>query len=250
MNLEDSIILDHFFLMVNGQLFQRLKELALILRNTQVDRIERPDVTYEGIYIFAKNGTYLEFLDTTGTNYDFYLGLGLTSKNSSLNVTEKYLELYSHLDWEIHKILNKNNEPWYNAYMLSAKKACPNLDFKNWLIKYHTQKRKRDDYNFSIEKFSSMRLEVPKCFSKLIEYNIQWLPSISKISENKAVLKIPQNSDDSFTISIVFDDSLHKPNAVELKALLVDPNLNISHKLGSMSFYTNNGEIVFEFLDL
>lgn len=250
LSINKVLSLDHFFLMVNPQLFEQLKDLQGILKNTLFDRIERPDAMYEGIYVFAKNRTYLEFLNTAGSKYAFWLGIGWSSKDPRIIDVDSLPEAFPDLEWQTFAIKHSNNEPWYDAYIPSPVEVSYHLNFTSWGVKYHTKRRTRKSSNYSIEKFVSLRLDVPETYLKLVTHSSQWFPTKRLITEDKVVLEVPQGKDDSFRIFLYADSSLDKPKSVELRARKYNHDLSLSEKLGSLTLYTNNEDIVFQFSDL
>ncbi|NHJ02889.1 MAG: hypothetical protein EAX86_12200 [Candidatus Heimdallarchaeota archaeon] len=250
MNLKEfkeSIFLDHFFLMINDKIFQEALELPKIMKNTINDRIERPDTSYEGVYVFAENGTYLEFLTTAGTEYDFYLGIGMSFRSTdSLNM-ELLNTLFPELDLVVYNIQYSDNSPWYDAYMLQPAKKCKKINFTSWLINYHT-KRTRKSIQQLLREFSSLKLTVPQCYLELMDYSIQWLPIERKFTSNSGFLNIPVTKNSSLSVEITVNPSTEQFIPVEVKADMINHKSDISRSLGDLKVATRDRELIITIL--
>lgn len=236
--------------MVNPQLFEQLKDLNKCLKNTFFDRIERLDTTYEGTYIFARNGTYLEFLNTLGSKYIFWLEIGWFSKNPDIFNVDQLPDNFAELEWQTFSIKNEDYEPWYDAYISSPVEVPYHLNFTSWGVNYHKIRRKGESSNYSVEKFVLLQMDVPEAYLELVKHSSQWFPTKRKINKSKAILEVPQGHNDLFEIILNVDASLDKPKSVVLRAKRCDNDLHLSLKLGSLNLYTEKEEIIFHFTDV
>ena len=129
MNIRDLFPLDHFFLMVKPPVFEKLKELSGILKNTVYDRIERPDTWYEGIYVFAENETYFELMNNPEDKYDFYLGVGWSSKDPGVIDVDTLPEEFPNLEWQKLENIVKQISLGKNIY--SANSVAYKISYTN-----------------------------------------------------------------------------------------------------------------------
>ena len=250
LNIRDSVTLDHFFLMVKPVLFEQLKELSGIMKNTVYERVERPDTWYEGIYVFAENKTYFELLNNPEDNYNFYLGVGWSSKNPSIIDVDRLPEEFPYLEWQKLEIRNQDNEPWYDAFMLPPIDVPYPFNFTTWAVKYHSTRKTRKNTHFTIQKFVSMEFDVPEAYLKLVKQSSQWFPQRRTITKEKAILTVPQGENDLFKVILNVDSSLDNPKSVELRAKLCSPDWIFSKKLGSMTLYSSGDEVIFSFANV
>ena len=227
MALQDLLILDHFLYSFKIPIFNRLKSLGDSLKNCEYRKITRPDTSYEGVYIFAQDGSYLELLKNPEQTPNVF-ALAVSSLSPKQETVKALPSLYPKLQWSTQQIQDTDNKPWYTYYGQSPIQDTQQQGLVLWAMQYHNLRRHRpyqyqkklpSKKKFTIKEFISTRIKIPPRHLDLIRVQSQWIPGNHSISDQKVVLHVLNPSFHEFEIIMEVDEEKaeNKPMSVTMR---------------------------------
>jgi hypothetical protein len=232
--MQDLLILDHFLYSFSPQVIKRLTSLCDVLKNCERRKITRPDGSYEGVYLFAQDGSYFEMLKQSEQTPPLF-ALALSCLAPGQETVTKLPTEYPQLPWHKHQISDADNKPWYTYYGQVPVEEVERQGLMLWAMQYHNLRRHRPyqyqkkpplKKEFTIQEFKAVRIKIPALYLNLIKERSQWIPGNHSIDDQKAVLRCLTPSFDEFEISIEVDTEKGESKPVSL-TMLVDENAEI-----------------------
>ncbi|MCG3217599.1 MAG: hypothetical protein KAR35_01250 [Candidatus Heimdallarchaeota archaeon] len=213
MNNKEYLNIDHILFSIKSDCFEKLLKLTKILKNTTHRITERPDETYEGIYIMARDGNYVEFLLDDGDS-PLDMGFAVSSFEPEKADVDQFSDLYPEIEWDItDQIYDPNNKPWYKAISYAKKeydkRGVDTSSFRImiWAMFYQNyekhrtyiyRKNPKPKEEYTIEELLSCKVVVPESYIPIIKVHDTYLPQ--KFNQEKMELVIRNASGNSFTI--------------------------------------------------
>ncbi len=210
MAIQDLIILDHFLYSFEVPLFNRIMNLCEIIKRCEHHKIGRPDASYEGIYLFAQDGSYLEMLKHP-IQTPRVGGLAVSALSPNQEPVRLLPSRYPQLQWFSHQIQSADNQPWYTYFGQIPVEEIQRQGFMLWAMLYDNLRRHRayqyqkkppSDKEFAVQEFTAARIKMPSRHLDTIRQQAQWLPGNHSISDNKIILRVVNPSFHEFEVTI------------------------------------------------
>ncbi|MBT3586316.1 MAG: hypothetical protein HN509_15520 [Halobacteriovoraceae bacterium] len=180
--------IDHFYLILTNAKFKQLKKLAQVNPEIVHKEVKSGNETWEGIYIPSKSGLYLELLKPDSTHPPGAMGLAFSALGKEKN-TKKFLEEISLGEkWEEVTKKDKNNKPWFKAYLYPDPAR---LWILPWFMHYNGVPRKERPTRFSkasIKNFPTIEMTVTASRFKHFEEQLWWCPLSTVYQKNKITI--------------------------------------------------------------
>ncbi|MFX1318371.1 MAG: hypothetical protein ACFE9O_04445 [Promethearchaeota archaeon] len=234
MALQDLLILDHFMYSFPPQAIKRLTALCGVLKSCETRAITRPDGSYEGVYLFARDGSYFEMLKQSEHTPPLF-ALSMSCLSPGQETVKNLPSQHPQLQWHKHQIKDSDNKPWYTYYGQVPIEEAERQGVLLWAMEYHNLRRHRPYQHqkkppsidkFSVQEFKAMRVKVPRLQIELLRERYQWIPGDHSIGKQKAVLRLMNPSFDVFEVSVEVDKEKGESKPVSL-TMLVDKNAEI-----------------------
>ncbi|MFW9985730.1 MAG: hypothetical protein ACFFDJ_04105 [Candidatus Odinarchaeota archaeon] len=227
MALQDLLILDHFLYSFKAPIFNRLKSLRDLIKNCEHKKITRPDASYEGVYLFAQDGSYLELLKNPQQTPNVF-ALAVSSLSPQQETVKALPSLYPKLQWSTQQIHDADKKPWYTYYGQAPIQDTQQQGLVLWAMQYHNLRRHRayqyqkklpSKKKFTIKEFTATRSKIPPRYLDLIRVQCQWVPGNHSISSQKVVLRVLSPSFHEFEIIMEVDEERaeNKPMSVTME---------------------------------
>lgn len=227
MALQDLLILDHFLYSFKVPIFNRLKGLRDLIKNCEHKKITRPDASYEGVYLFAQDGSYLELLRNPEQTPGVF-ALALSSLSPEQETVKALPSLYPKLQWSTQQIQDVDNKPWYTYFGQAPIQDTQQQGLVLWAMQYQNLHRHRayqykkklpSKKKFTVKEFNATRLKIPPRYLDLIRVQSQWIPGNHNITEQKVVLRVLNPSFHEFEIIMEVDEEKaeNKPMSVTME---------------------------------
>ena len=227
MALQDLLILDHFLYSFTIPIFNRLRALCSLLKKCEHKTITRPDARYEGVYLFARDGSYFEMLKhPEQTPQTFALALSTLSPHQE--IVNQLPTHHPRLQWFTQQILDSENNPWYTYYGQVPNTQIQQQGLIIWAMLYHNLRRHRSyqyqknppsKKQFSIKEFTAARFKIPARYLDLIRVQSQWVPGNHSLSNQKVVMRVlnPSFHEFEITMEVDKDKAESKPISVTMQ---------------------------------
>jgi hypothetical protein len=227
MALEDLLILDHFLFSFKIPVFNRLKSLGDLLKNCEHRKITRPDTSYEGVYLLAQDGSYLELLMNPEQTPGVF-ALALSSLSPEQETVKALPSLYPKLQWSTQQIHDADNKPWYTYFGQAPIQDTQQQGLVLWAMQYQNPRRHRayqykkklpSKTKFTVKEFTATRLKIPPRYLDLVRVQSQWVPGNHNINDQKVVLRVLNPSFHEFKIIMEVDEEKaeNKPMSVTMQ---------------------------------
>ncbi len=141
MGIRSQLILDHIFFELDNESFDCAAGLLPMLPNVQHNIVQRPDMTYEGIYLLTTSGSYVELLrpvPSLGANNS--IGLAVCARDANdldvLSLPERVPEV----EWSVgDPVLDSERNPWFTPVAVAdgEEPSGPNI----WAMSYQNLDR-------------------------------------------------------------------------------------------------------------
>ena len=213
MAIQDLIILDHFLYSFEVPAFNRLTSLCEIIKHCNHHKIDRPDASYEGVYLFAQDGSYLEMLKHPMQTPKIG-ALAVSSLSKDQEPVRLLPSRHPQLQWFTHQIRDADNQPWYTYFGQVPIEEIQRQGFMMWAMLYDNLRRHRayqyqkkppSDKEFSIKEITAVRIKMPSRYLDVVHQQVQWLPGNHSISDNKIILRALNPSLNEFEVTIETD---------------------------------------------
>ena len=230
MSVENLLLLDHFLFSFNTPAFNRLKALSDVFKNCEYSEIKRPDASYEGVYLFARDGSYLEMYQNP-THTPNVFALALTTLSPSQEAITELPERFPTLQWATQQIQDAQNKPWYTYYGQFPVESSLQQGVVLWAMLYHNLRRHRpyqyrkkspSKKKFTIQEFTATRFKIPPRYLEVIRTQSQWVPGNHSISDSKAVIRVLNPSLNIFEIVMEVDEEKAESKPVSATMQLVE----------------------------
>lgn len=132
-----KLLFDHIYRVIGSTGFEELKEIMHIF---PIASHEKKDTNYgfwEGIYIRANNGNYLEFIKEDEYWKQNFISLCSSLNGKCENLHQKIIEKYSHHKFKLYEINTPTGEPW----MLTSMLEPPLKDIYFYAVEYRGKKK-------------------------------------------------------------------------------------------------------------
>lgn len=225
----DTFTLDHFLFSFHPTRFAALPVLSEVFKNCEHTVVTRPDVSYEGVYLIAYNGNYLELLKYD-EEYPNIFGAAVSSLFPEKNDADQLPELFPELPWTSTQIFDNKHKPWFTHYGQAEAEEAVKQKVIFWAMHYHNFSRHRP-YSFrktpppidefSVQEFLFTKCKIPVEAREVVKQQSQWLPGSHKFQKKHVTLSIPNASQNKFEIVLEFDEntSESEPLSVTMRLL-------------------------------
>jgi hypothetical protein len=236
MALQDLIILDHFLYSFEVPAFNRIKSLCDIIKHCEYHKIDRPDATYEGVYLFAQDGSYLEMLKHPLQSPKIG-ALAVSSLSPNQEPVRLLPSRYPQLQWFTHQIRAADDKPWYTYFGQVPIEEIQRQGFMLWAMLYDNlqrhrafqyQKKPPSNKEFTVQEITATRIKMPSRYLDTLRHQSQWLPGDHNISDSKIILRIVNPSFHEFEVTIEADK-----HETESKFVSVTMKLNSEARIES-----------------
>jgi hypothetical protein len=215
MGIMDYFTLDHFLFSFHPTTFATLPELSDVLKNCEHTVVTRPDVSYEGVYLIAHNGNYLELLkyDKDAPNI---CGAAVSSLFPEKGDTDQLPQLFPQLPWTHTQIFDDKHKPWFTHYGQGEAEEAIKQKVIFWAMHYQNLLRHRpysfrktlpQSDEFSVQEFLSAKGKLPVEARDIITQQSQWLPGSQKFEKKRVTLTLPNASQNKFEFELDFDEN-------------------------------------------
>lgn len=213
MAIQDLIILDHFLYSFEVPVFNRIKNLSELIKQCKHHTINRPDASYEGVYLFAQDGSYLEMLKHP-IQTPRVGALAVSSLSPNQEPVRLLPSRYPQMQWFTHQIQAADNQPWYTYFGQVPIEEIHGQGFMLWAMLYDNLRRHRayqyqkkapSDKEFTIKEFTAARIKMPSRYLDAIRHQSRWLPGNHNVSDNKIILRVVNPSFNEFEVTIEAD---------------------------------------------
>ena len=229
MKLLDLFTLDHFLFSFHPEEFAPLPALCDIFHNCEHKITTRPDMTYEGVYLIARDGNYLELLKYDESTPNIF-GSAFSSLKPNEGDADQLPTVFSDLHWVTAKIFDNNQVPWYSYYgqMHPAEAIGEKVIF--WAMQYHNFDRHRP-YTFkkvppkglfSVREFLSVHGKIPLDRFELVKEHSQWVPGSKTIDTHQITFLLPNASQNRFELKLDFDEAIPDGQPISITMKLLD----------------------------
>ncbi len=234
MALQDLLILDHFTYSFPPQVINRLQALCGVLKSCETRKITRPDGSYEGVYLFAHDGSYFEMLKQPEHTPPLF-ALSMSCLSSDQETVRNLPSQHPQLQWHKHQINDSKNKPWYTYHGQVPIEEVERQGLMFWAMEYNNlqrhrpyqhQKKTPSKGKFTVQGFKAMRVKGPELYLDVIRERSQWIPGNHTIADQKAVLRLLNPSFDVFEVSIEVDKEKGESKPISL-TMLIDKNAEI-----------------------
>ena len=142
MGVRSQLILDHVFFELDNELFDCAAGILPQLPNVDHRTVQRPDITYEGIYLETTSGLYVELLRSNpflGANNS--IGLAVCALDANVLDVQSLPEKVPEVEWSVGEtVLDPENKPWYTFYLANGgDPSGPHI----WAMSYQNMDRCR-----------------------------------------------------------------------------------------------------------
>ncbi len=163
--------LDHFYIILNSNAFEQFKTTSAYINLFEHKTTVRPDMTYEGLYLYFEDNTYFEIVDEKCGIPDRSLGVAFNDLDNNDGLVNKLKSENQNItDLEIETIFKEQKE-WFIA--INRKFSS---DVYMWGMEY-------------LGKFFNQRLKYfEKATCKLIAANINSTLNDKELSDRFALL--------------------------------------------------------------
>ncbi|MFX0169535.1 MAG: hypothetical protein ACFE89_09315 [Candidatus Hodarchaeota archaeon] len=230
MAVEDLLLLDHFLYSFNTPVFNRLKTLSDLIKNCEYSIITRPDTSYEGVYLFAQDGSYLEMYKNPVQTPNIF-ALAFSSLSSDQETVGELPTRFPTLQWASEQILDAENKPWYTYFGQAPIAATRQQGIVLWAMQYHNLRRHRSyQYHkktpsrkkFTVQEFTATRFKIPPRYLEIVRTQSQWIPGNHNITDSKAVLRVLNPSLNVFEAIMEVDKDKAESKPVSVTMQLVE----------------------------
>ncbi|MFX1301321.1 MAG: hypothetical protein ACFFAL_01335 [Promethearchaeota archaeon] len=215
MRITENFTLDHFLFSFHPTRFAVLPVLCGILRNCEHTVVSRPDISYEGVYLIAHNGNYLELLKYD-EEYPNIFGAAISSLFPDKGDTNQLPKLFPELPWANTQIFDDKHNPWFTHYGQAEAEEAIKQKVIFWAMHYQNLSRHRpysfrkkppSRDEFSVQEFLSARGKIPVEAREIIKQQAQWLPGTQRFEKKRVTLTIPNASQNKFKLELDFDEN-------------------------------------------
>lgn len=229
MGIMDNFTMDHFLFSFHPTHFASLPDLCNVFKNCDHTVVTRPDVSYEGVYLIAHNGNYLELLKYD-EGYPNIFGAAVSSLFPEKGDADQLPELFPELPWTSTQIFDDKHTPWFTHYGQAEAEEAVKEKVIFWAMHYHNFSRHRP-YSFgktppsidefSVQEFLSAKCRIPLGAREVVKQQSQWLPGSHKFEKKCVTLSMPNASQNKFEIVLDFDEnaSESEPGSVTMRLL-------------------------------
>lgn len=255
MAFQDLLLLDHFLYSFKTSDFNRLKMLCEVLKHCEHTKVVRPDASYEGVYLLARDGSYLELLlNPEKTPNKFALAVSTLSPNQTqLNELPKR---YPHLSWSTQQIFDADNKPWHTYFGQHPLDEVVKQGIILWAMQYQNlrrhrpyqyQKKPRPQEDYTIQEFTATRFKIPPRYLDIVRVQSQWVPGNHTIGDKKAILRILNPSLNEFEIIMEVDEAKSESKPVSVTMQLVEDAELKSQEVKGLRLTRQQNSIIINF---
>ena len=203
MGVRESLVLDHFYLGVRSEDFDRLIQLQELLSATSHSKVVTSNDSWEGVYVSSRTRAYLEFLRERRQGG---VGFCLSPYNPLYVDAGKIRTDLKELPWRQGTRVSDDGQPWYDWIATCDYLDTENTLFNAWIMKYHLTHHDitRPIPQPSVDRFESIQLRVGGCHRAAVEEASLWFPGERKIHEHGARFAFQDRDGSPFTIDIEF----------------------------------------------
>jgi hypothetical protein len=255
MSVEDLLLLDHFLFSFNTPAFNRLKALCDALKNCEHSEITRPDSSYEGVYLFARDGSYLE-LYKNPTHTPTVFALALTALSPNQEAVTRLPSRVPTLQWATQQINDAQDKPWYTYFGQFPVTSSMQQGVVLWAMQYHNLRRHRpfqckkktpSKKKFTVQEFTATRLKIPPRYLEVVRTQSQWIPGNHNISDTKAVLRVLNPSLNVFEIIMEVDEDRAESKPMSATMQLVEGAKIQSHQIKGTRLTRQHNTLIINF---
>jgi len=199
MNL--PLLFDHIYRVVDDNTFDELKVLSRIF---PVSSHEKKNTNYghwEGIYITARDGSYLEFIRKDHDWNEQFISVATSSFIQQNNLFNKICQIYPQHKYNLLKINTPAGEPWMHTTMMES--PIKNIYF--YAIEYQTQQLKKrtqrgkNKNNWAIS-MDSIEFDASQEQFDKIPLLVDWFASNVVIKNDKAEIQLTKPDGTKFVM--------------------------------------------------
>ncbi|MEM9656461.1 MAG: hypothetical protein AAGA65_30575, partial [Actinomycetota bacterium] len=142
MSVRSQLTLDHLFFELEEELFEAAAGVLPRIQNVDHRTVQRPDITYEGVYLETTSGLYVELLRSNpllgATNS---IGLAVCALDADVFDVQSLPEKVPGLEWGAGvPAFDPDGTPWYTFYLANGgNPSGPHI----WAMSYQNMDRCR-----------------------------------------------------------------------------------------------------------
>lgn len=180
MNLYHPFTLDHLYITLNHESFDSIKSKMIELYGATLKIYTSPlaDKSWEGIYIFTNEGTYLEVLKASDQYGHGQVGIALSHRDQTFDTIGFCKENLPNISME--ETLTSTAEPWFTSIFKSSTSLKPKAFV--WIMAYQgayiTSRFAKKD-SAKLQNFNQIKLFTSKEVLLELESYQDWLPQTS-----------------------------------------------------------------------
>ncbi len=199
-----QLLFDHFYRVIPANSFEEAKELLNIFPSSEYRKSDTNYGFWEGVYINAKSGAYIEFIREDDYWKKHFVSMCTSQYGDEVNLNQNIRELNPGLNYSISEINRPTGEPW----MFTTTVENFNEKVYFYSIEYRElerQKRKEkgkanDNWLLTVDSLESCAKESQ---FEVIEKTAEWFSKEVLISKEYISIIIPQIDGSDFSIKIL-----------------------------------------------
>ena len=255
MSVENLLLLDHYLFSFNTPAFNRLKALCNIFKNCEYSEITRPDTSYQGVYLFARDGSYMELYQNPAHTPNVF-ALALTTLSPSQEAVIELPKRFSTLQWATQQIHDADNKPWYTYFGQFPVTSSLQQGVVLWAMQYQNLRRHRpyqyhrkspSKKKFTVQEFTATRFKIPSRYLEVVRTQSQWVPGNHSISDTKAVIRVLNPSLNIFEIIMEVDEEKAESKPVSATMKLVEGAKIASQQIRGTRLTRQNDTLIINF---
>jgi hypothetical protein len=242
MSVLNSLALDHFYISLPDEKFQRYNEFFALLDGV-CHSVESDDDAWCGVYSYSRIRDYFEILKNRREG-----GLGIAlSPIGLLNVNVKnIINERSELEWKYGTRNHLNKEPWFDWYSLGGYLNTEQTFFNVWIMDYY---KSHIDYEQrpvrkKIDSFLSLEMNLGYNHRLEIHYLLGFTDYLKRAYSDEIEISIPRRDgwDFNIKVSLVPGDSKFTP--VRLNLILHSISDEFFSKIKQFEFVVLNDKLL------
>lgn len=238
-----KLYLDHFYRVVSEKAFEEAKEFLSVFPDSEHRKSDTNTGTWEGVYLMAADGTYLEIIKEDAYWKDAFVSMCTSQFGDELDLHASLCASFKD-EFLLSKVNRPNGDPWIHTTMLER----PDHQLFFYCLEYQgdeRQKRKEKGKHPGnwLQSFDSLDCFVSSKQFSLIPSSVSWFASDCQVTGDSITLKIPRMSSDEFLMNL-------KKTASEKRGFKVIGKIDKKIKPLCLDFFTlrnDSGKFILEY---
>ncbi len=232
MAVRNRLVLDHFYIGLDDDAFEKLLPLTQLFKNCEHSKVTSGAESWEGIYLQSRTGAYFEIVRDREVHG---LGLALSAAKPQYTDTRKIVEELPELPWKTGTRVDEGGAPWFDWITLSDYLDIHATFFNAWIMNYRFNHRDSSHTvsPCSVDRFKEIHLDLGRDNVSEVERLSSWLPGTREIKENLIQFELPDREGSSFIVFIHLVDGKSQFRFKSLDLALAHGQNVESKKLGT-----------------